>query len=107
MAIQFGLDKNHEDNDYGFNYDDAYFKIENIRIDIERNRANIELRGYASKTARNKKGSIGVYKKIYKCSLEDLQLNKAVKKDASIKDAIKTAAYKHLRAKYFKDGKDV
>jgi DNA relaxase NicK len=106
MALQQKLDKKHEDNDYGYNFDDAYFKIVNVKIDVERNQVNIEVRGYASKTARNIENTIGIYKKIFKCTLEDLKLEKLPKKDISINDAIKTNAYKYIKKNFLKNAKD-
>jgi hypothetical protein len=107
MAIKQNLKKDNVDNDYGYNFDDAYFKVENIRIDVARNQANIEVRGYASETARNIENSIGIFKKVFKCSLADLNLDIAFSKNISIKDSIKTSAYEYLKKKYFSKGKDV
>ena len=151
MAIKNKLDKDMKENYYGFNFEETYFKIENIRIDIERNQVNIEVRGYASPEARqlekdydniekeikdlkverkelfnknkekenktektnttyekkisgiddkieklekNREESsrvIGIYKEIFKCSLNDMNIK------SFDKDGLKTAAYNYLK----------
>lgn len=151
MAIKNKFDKDMKENYYGFNFDETYFKIENIRIDTERNQVNIEVRGYASSEARQlekdydnnlselknlkshlrelrnkrtekedktqkidtmynkeiekiekdveqlekKKDSssrvVGIYKEIFKCSLDDLNV------ESFNKDKLKTAAYNYLK----------
>jgi hypothetical protein len=98
MAIQDKLNKTSENNDYGFNFDKAYYKIDNIRIDIARNQVNIELRGYANKDAREMEGTIGVYKKVFKCSLDELDLDG---------DDLITKAYRYIKKTEFSKGKDV
>jgi hypothetical protein len=97
MAIKQKLDKENEDNDYGYNFDDAYFKISNVKIDVERNQINIEIRGYASETARGIEGSIGIYKKIFKCQFNNVDFFN-LDTTLSQKEAIKTACYNYIKS---------
>jgi hypothetical protein len=53
MAIKNKLTKETKENYYGFDFKETYFKIENIKVDIERNKIDIHVRGYASPEARD------------------------------------------------------
>ncbi len=52
MALQMELKENNAFNSYGIKFEAAYFKIDNVRVDIDRDEVRIELRGYASAAAR-------------------------------------------------------
>lgn len=122
MAITNTLKKTDPLNDYGFEFKQAYFKIENLRIDTRQSSVRIELRGYANPGAREEQkrrdedvndpkkdvnGSnvinvIGIYKEVIHCNMSDLKV-----KSFSINDIL-AAGYVYLKTlKRFVKGSDV
>lgn len=87
MAIQISYD-----SEFNFTFKKSYAKIENIRIDVERDICWIDVRLYADQKAREIKGSIGVGKKSIEIKLSELS---NLKKFTN--DDIKTACYEKLK----------
>lgn len=52
MAVKSVLKKEIKENYYGFDFEEIYFKISNLRIDVSRDEIKIDVRGYASPEAR-------------------------------------------------------
>ncbi len=81
MAIQKSLLK--EDNEYRFTFEDVYFKIDDMFIDIMKESIRIGLRGYTSKESRENEG-IGIYKKVFNILLSEITV-KVFSKDELLK----------------------
>lgn len=97
MAIEISYN-----SEFNFIFEKSYAKIENIRIDVERDICWIDVRFYADQKARETEGSMGVGKKSIEIKLSELQLKKF---DI---EAIKTACYEKLKTlDEFKGGIDV
>ena len=111
MALQGSLSAKSEDNDYGIDFKGTYYKIDNVRIDVARSEVRIEVRGYASKAARELQKEreeakaptiIGIYKKTFTVKLTDL------KPKSLDQAAILTACYGYLKTQEdFEGTKDV
>lgn len=97
MAIQLKYN-----SEFNFTFLKCYAKIENIRIDVERDLCWVDIRLYAEKKARETEGSIGVGKKSIEIKLSELNLEKFTADD------IKTACYEKLKKlEDFQGGVDV
>ena len=97
MAIEISYN-----SEFNFIFEKSYAKIENIRIDVERDICWIDVRFYADQKARETEGSMGVGKKSIEIKLSELQLKKF---DI---EAIKVACYEKLKElEDFKGGIDV
>lgn len=83
------------DSDFAYIFPKAYLKLENVRVNLEKDQVRMEVRGYADEAAREKdrkdKNIISIYKDVINCKLSDIKI-----KDFS-KDGIKTVCYKYLK----------
>ncbi|MHA1304777.1 MAG: hypothetical protein ACTSPI_13855 [Candidatus Heimdallarchaeaceae archaeon] len=148
MALKKSLKA--EENEYYFNFDSAYFKIEDVRINFKKGYYIVHVRGYASKEARDKqkeleqrtkdiknilmnddlleksfaeqkeykdefgyrdslikkqekldKNIIGIYKKVFRIPLEEVNMQ------GNTMDDLITACYIWLKNNNFTGAKDV
>ena len=99
MAIKNKLAK--ENNEYYFDFDEVYFKIDELIILVHTDSVRIGLRGYPNKESRDNKG-IGIFKESFTISLDKF------KPKSFSKDDIKACAYEYLmNLEKFKTGKKI
>jgi len=88
MAITKILKK--EENEYKFNFDAVYFKIDDVYINGLKETIRFGLRGYPNKDSRDSDG-IGIYKKVFEVNFADLLIT------TFSKDSILKAGYDYLK----------
>ena len=99
MALQGNILK--DDNEYKIDFNNVYYKIDDCQIDVLEREIRIGLRGYPSQYSRLNEG-IGVYKKIFDITFDDI-------KPASFsKDDVLKACYIYLKSlDEFKETTDI
>ena len=101
MAIKKIFKKDNENNFYGLDFKDCYFKIEQLQIDPIADNIRIAVRGYINQESR-KSDSYGIFKQVINCKFTDI---KSKKFDY---DSILTASYEYLKTlDEYKDGENV
>ena len=101
MAIEQNLLKTSDNNHYGHDFSNVYYKIDMLRIDAIEEKITIGVRGYAEAYAREN-DRMGIYKKIIDINFDEINIT-----EFTI-DKIKTACYEYLKTlDEFKAGKDV
>jgi hypothetical protein len=99
MAITKILSK--ESNEYKCDFNNTYFKIDDLFINGLKENIKIGVRGYPDKYSRDNDG-IGIYKKVFDVKFYDLNITEFTK------DKILAACYTYLKTlDDFKEGKDV
>lgn len=89
------------DNDFNMEFPDSYVKIENIRIDVERELAKVDVRIYANEEARTQNKN-GIKKDTVNIGFGQLTITELTK------DEIKTQCYEYIKnLTLYKDGVDV
>lgn len=95
-------------SEFGYIFEKAYAKIENIKINVERDECWVDVRIYANQEARNLSVDenmglrvMGIGKKSIKLKISELDI-----KEFSI-DNLKTLCYTKIKEDFFKEGKDV
>lgn len=72
MAVQLFCDKNLAITKT--NYPEAYLKVENINIKVDRKKVWFDVIIYANKESRNTAGAVTIFKKIFMVDLDKIQL---------------------------------
>jgi hypothetical protein len=70
MALQGKLSKNNVSNSYRTDFEKAYFRVDDVLVDLSNSRVRAHLRGYAEEYARHNKAT-GVYKKVVYIPLKE------------------------------------
>jgi hypothetical protein len=91
--------KNKIDSKIGISFDDCYIKIENVIIDIKRERLTVNIEGFANQEARKKNDNENIMRVLKDqkfIKFQDIQI-KELKKDE-----ILTKCYEFLQKNYYK-----
>jgi hypothetical protein len=100
MALIKKLKK--EENEYSIDFDNTYFKIDSIIIEVLVEEIIVSVRGYANEYSRQKE-SLGIFKKVYTLNFSDLNY----KIESFSKNDILKSLYEHIKTlDEFKDAKD-
>lgn len=100
MALQGKLNKENESNSYKTTFEKAYFRADDVFIDLSNNRVRAHIRGYAEEYARHNNAT-GVYKKVVYVPIKKFE------KVLCTKDKILEVVYTYLKTlDEFKDLKD-
>lgn len=102
MAIELKYSASTPENEFWFDFDNAYFKIEKneLRLDFKNEIIKIPVRGYASKEAREKEAS-GVFKRLFKMPFPSKEDNVNL---MSTDDVLAYCYKKISELPFFKDG---
>ena len=100
MALQGKLNKENKSNSYKTTFEKAYFRADDVFIDLSNDRVRAHIRAYAEEYARHNKAT-GVYKKVVYVPLKKFE------KVLCTKDKILEVVYTYLKTlDEFKDLKD-
>jgi hypothetical protein len=72
MALQGKLNKENKSNSYKTTFEKAYFRADDVFIDLSNNRVRAHIRGYAEEYARHNNAT-GVYKKVVYVPLKNFE----------------------------------
>jgi hypothetical protein len=98
MAITQKLTK--ENNTYKCDFNETYFKIDDLFINVPKETVKLGVRGYPTKYSRDNDG-IGIYKKVFDINFSDLKVK------SFDKTSILAACYEYLKSiDDFKNGTD-
>ncbi len=98
MALKGNLPKENPINPYRIDFEEAYFKIDGININVLKDEVKVKIRAYASEYSRQNFG-MGIFKKIINLKLEDFKSIKCSK------DEILKSVY--IKLKEIDDFKDL
>jgi hypothetical protein len=106
MAITKVYTADDVQNEYFFDFEEAYFKIEKseLRIDFHKEIIKVPVRGYASKTARDSGKANGIFKRVFNIDFPTVDDN------INLVDKDSVLAYSYAKIKehpFFSDGSDI